>query len=48
MRRMEALKRDVAGPIAPVPFPLADEGYTLCNVSDHDHGRLKIDGLGAH
>ena len=40
---MEALKRDVAGLIAPIPFPLADICYTLCNVAND--GRMDLDCL---
>jgi len=40
---MEAFKCDVAGPIAAVPIPAADKGYTLCDVGND--GRLKFDGL---
>ena len=43
---MEAFECDVAGPIAVVPFPVADKRYTLCDVA-HD-GRLNIDGLGVN
>ena len=41
---MEALKCDVARPICLVLFPLADMGYTLCNVAND--GWLTPDGLG--
>ena len=37
-------ERDVTRPICLVPFPLADECYTLCNVSDD--GWLNFDRLG--
>ena len=43
---MEALERDVTGPIGLVPVPLADEGYTLCNVPND--GRPKINVLGVN
>ena len=44
--RVEARERDVTGPIGLVPLPLADEGYTLCNVTNDR--RMKIDGRGAY
>jgi hypothetical protein len=40
---MEASECDVAGPISLVPFPVADERYTLCDVAND--GRLDFDGL---
>ena len=40
---MEALECDVARPICLVLFPVADIGYTLCNVAND--GRLNLDGL---
>ena len=43
---MEALKCDVAGSIAFVSFPIADKGYTLCDVTND--GRLNFDGLGVN
>jgi hypothetical protein len=40
---MEAYECDVAGPIALVPLPFANERYTLCDVAND--GRLHFDGL---
>ena len=40
---MEVLECDVASPISIVRFPLADQGYTLCNVAND--GWLDFDGL---
>ena len=44
MRRMEAFKCDITGPIASVSFPVADKRYTLCDVAND--GRLDFDALG--
>ena len=41
---MEALECNVTSPIALFPFPDADKGRTLCDVTDD--GRLTLDGLG--
>ena len=41
---MEAFECDVAGPIALVPFPIADKRYTLCDVAND--GWLDFNGLG--
>ena len=40
---MEVFKRDVAGSIPGVLFPLTNKRYTLCNVANH--GWLYFDGL---
>ena len=40
---MAALECDVARPICVVLFPVADKGYTLCNVANN--GWLYVDGL---
>ena len=40
---MEAFECDVTGPIALVPFPVADKRYTLCDIAND--GRLNFDGL---
>ena len=41
---MEALECDVARPICLVLFPVADEGYILCNPTNDK--LLNFDGLG--
>ena len=46
MRRIEALKRDVACPIGHVPFPLADMCQTLCDVGND--GWPNLDSLGVN
>ena len=40
---MEALECDIARPICLELFPIADKGYTLCNVAND--GRLNFDRL---
>ena len=40
---METFECDVARPIAVVPFPVTDKGYTLCDVAND--GRLNFNGL---
>ena len=44
MRRVKVLKRNVAGAISLVRFPVSDVSQTLCDVGD-DRG-LNLDGLG--
>ena len=43
---MEVFERDVADPIALVPFPVADKRYTFRDVAND--GRLNFDGLGVN
>ena len=46
MRRVKVLKRNVAGAISLVRFPVSDVSQTLCDVGD-DRG-LNLDGLGVN